>query len=260
MRLIPEVSFGTIRMVYWVGLIAHSALVVLVYNQPHPTNAAQYFVTGFGVAHILILGLLGYGVANKIVIATAGKIQTAGYIHMLIGLSAALIQGHLWGTEALALDRVLPLTAMALVTSVVGWSIGEDVSTHRKPSTAQPLSPEEFSRSTTELLGDFAETLHAGIAALQTATGLQTQLNTQAAEHWVGVIDSMQTVRVESEKIASPLADAVQVLTSKELDSHMKQLKVNIDNFNAVVQQGDILVQNLLSISKTVAKEMELRS
>lgn len=111
-----------IRIYFWGMLIAATIAVVSVWNQ---LSATIIFITG--CVHMAILILAAWGIRNKPYILTqaGNRVQSAGYLHTLIGFSVAV--ASLLQTGAELNNLAIPL-ASALVTSLLGWLFGGEIS------------------------------------------------------------------------------------------------------------------------------------
>ena len=127
------------KYVYRGGVVGGIALALLCLVRNHIFNVVPTFLLwallALGVCYILALALIAYktkeGAARQ---AAAEKIQTAGYLYTLIGFIAALaVLNQDSVSEGSAVFNLFPPVATSLVTSILGWFLGGELST---PDTA----------------------------------------------------------------------------------------------------------------------------
>ncbi|NES18976.1 MAG: hypothetical protein F6K41_08615 [Symploca sp. SIO3E6] len=119
-----------------------------------------------GICHLAILIYWGYfRIRDSPGKIYAGeRIQTAGYLHTLIGFTLAIC---LLGTGAIEIneaedfsDLLLPMGS-ALVTSIIGWSLGGEITAEESPSVEGAIR--ELSKSLqeqTEKLSLYTQTIN----------------------------------------------------------------------------------------------------
>ncbi|KPQ31678.1 MAG: Sec8 exocyst complex component specific domain [Phormidesmis priestleyi Ana] len=111
--------------VYVVGIAVTIAIALFVVLAPN--IAPSWLILVAGVMHLLILTYFAWGVGDRpYVLTQAGnRVQTAGYLHTLIGFSSAVFMLNQESPDITALS--IPLSS-ALVTSLVGWWAGGEIS------------------------------------------------------------------------------------------------------------------------------------
>lgn len=85
------------------------------------TSALKFY----GIAHMLLLLALGLKVSRPSKPLAGAKIQTAGYLHTLIGFVAALLVFN--SDDAKSLSTLMVLLGVALFTSIIGWAFGSEI-------------------------------------------------------------------------------------------------------------------------------------
>jgi len=78
----------------------------------------------FGIAHMLLLCFLGFMVSRPGKPVAGSRIQTAGYLHTLIGFAAALL---VLNAADAKLNTLVGLLGNALFTSILGWAVGSEI-------------------------------------------------------------------------------------------------------------------------------------
>jgi len=118
----PQSSLAGFTFIYVVGIILGMIIAI-----------SQVFSTEIllieGLSHLLVLVIWGFFFIPQSLKEEAGnRIQTAGYLHTLIGFASALI---LLGNSAFNqgdLNAILYPLGSALSTSIVGWLLGGEIS------------------------------------------------------------------------------------------------------------------------------------
>ncbi|MFM7560317.1 hypothetical protein, partial [Cylindrospermopsis raciborskii] len=101
--------------IWYLGGIGLS-IVLTVFAHVNKNNELSPLIVVFGVGHVFILAIMGRIQRPKDRAAAGLRVQTSGYLHTLIGFSAALFQ---LDPENLLATIVVPLS-YALFTSIVG--------------------------------------------------------------------------------------------------------------------------------------------
>ena len=83
------------------------------------------YILPFSLTHMLLLILLGYRLPLSRRNLAGDRVQTAGYLHTLIGFSAALL--HV-STHDFNLSEIMSPLGSALITSIMGWFAGGELS------------------------------------------------------------------------------------------------------------------------------------
>lgn len=111
--------------VYVAGIAATIAIAVFVVFVP--AVAPSWLILVAGITHLLVLTYFAWRVGDRpYVLTQAGnRVQSAGYLHTLIGFSSAVITLGQGSLDISALS--VPLSS-ALVTSLIGWWAGGEIS------------------------------------------------------------------------------------------------------------------------------------
>ena len=144
--------------VYWVGILG--GLFIAISGSPYisllPFKIKNFsdYLFNFSVSHMVILSFLGLRIKNPENLIAGTKIQTAGYLHTLIGFSSALFR---ISPDSFSMASFMIPLGSAITTSIIGWFIGGEI------AEKYSLSPQksvrfEMERVATEL-GDFANNL-----------------------------------------------------------------------------------------------------
>nr|VFJ86367.1 MAG: hypothetical protein BECKH772A_GA0070896_1000125 [Candidatus Kentron sp. H]VFJ88199.1 MAG: hypothetical protein BECKH772B_GA0070898_1000116 [Candidatus Kentron sp. H]VFJ95426.1 MAG: hypothetical protein BECKH772C_GA0070978_1000225 [Candidatus Kentron sp. H] len=105
----------------------------------------------FSLPYMLILIFLGYRLSVAERNMAGERIQTAGYLHTLIGFSIALL--HVRGSqEGFNIIEVMQPLGSALITSILGWFAGGELSSIKRDGDI-PGIKDEMGRLSAELDG-----------------------------------------------------------------------------------------------------------
>ncbi len=123
-----------------VGPLTLSNDVILLYWTV-PLVQASKWLFYIGVGHVVVLVLAtGFGLYSgllKRTVGPGGLVSMTGYVHTLIGMMAALLNGVRADPSSLssipATRAMLLAIAMAIATSIIGWSFGREFQ-RRDPS------------------------------------------------------------------------------------------------------------------------------
>lgn len=225
-------------LIYWLGVPI--ALLIALSGSPHRLLISQSvpdvstYLLAFSVSHMFVLFLFGLLVPQPDNRRAGAKIQMAGYLHTLIGVTSAIF-AITSGISTVSLF-VIPIGS-ALLTSIIGWFLGGEIEDRYSTMTPASSFQLELEKVLAEL-GGFPPALR------------------QAQEQFVTTIREMgqeykQLHRTQSEvfktaiKMASKLNDTVGPLlaaVSKLADSVTKAADDVDDLF------GDRLTSSLAKI------------
>lgn len=113
------------------------------------TDDISHYILPYGIVHMLVLILLGIRLPPTKRNVAGDRIQTAGYLYTLIGFSAALL--HVAGRNFELVELMSPLGS-ALVTSILGWFVGGELSSG-KNEEGIPALKSEMSKLAVEIGG-----------------------------------------------------------------------------------------------------------
>ncbi|MEO0946620.1 MAG: hypothetical protein AAFY11_00445 [Cyanobacteria bacterium J06641_5] len=132
------------------------------------------FLLVVGLTHLLLLVIWGLLLLPRSLKQAAGeRVQTAGYLHTLIGFAAALLSLERGDVE---LTAVLYPLGSALSTSIIGWLLGGEIASLGVSAERRLLDPEyqqvarelaEFSESLRQVHGVYLSTLDRATDAYQ---------------------------------------------------------------------------------------------
>ncbi len=112
---------------YMGGIFLAGGLGILIVK----LEVSSLFLLIEGIGHLLLLVYLGYKIKIPSDRMYAGdRIQTAGYLHTLVGFSVAISllgTGKIEVAQIENLQQLLAPMGSALVTSIIGWLLGGEI-------------------------------------------------------------------------------------------------------------------------------------
>lgn len=123
-----DIPLNILKGVYWFGIV-FAGLMAATGNPAFRSSVLHIgdlsgYLLRFGVIHMLMLVSLGFLVARPNKPVAGGKIQTAGYLHTLIGFAAALL---LIDSPTFSLPSLISPLGSAVFTSIIGWFAGGEI-------------------------------------------------------------------------------------------------------------------------------------
>lgn len=86
------------------------------------------YILPYSVSHMILLIFLGYRMPVTIRHIPGERVQTAGYLHTLIGFSTALLNVT---SQDFVIGDIMGPIGSALLTSILGWFVGGEFSSHK---------------------------------------------------------------------------------------------------------------------------------
>ena len=212
-------------------------------NLPNYSNKLFYF----GVGHMLLLSILGYWAARRDRVITGTKIQTAGYLHTLIGFAAALIL--LIPDQERTLNSVLSPLGSAVVTSIIGWFVGGEI-IEKQPEKRGGFLDYEM-ESIAEELNGFAisiSVVHKEYIAALKETVSQLERETET-------LKKAKTISSEIGGLLTPFSASVASLLKnlREIDSMLLEAKKGLSETTTAAKD----VAKYLNESRVLIEQLE---
>ena len=135
-------KFGLLVKSYVIGIVL---TIVIAFLQVFTTLISPILILIIGISHLLWLIYLGYQLGDQPyrLIGAGNRIQSAGYLHTLIGFITAL--SLLQQKEFEISQLAVPLSS-ALITSLMGWLFGGEITA--KGETDKP----ELEKATSQIV------------------------------------------------------------------------------------------------------------
>ncbi len=230
----PHLSF---TISYILGIIVG---IVIAISQLLPSEALPIF----GLAHLLFLVCFGFIMPHSIKEQVGNRIQTAGYLHTLIGFSSALI---LLGTDQTGqgnLNDVLYPLGSALSTSIVGWLLGGEISSLGE-NYQQETIRSEFQKLTDELR-DF--------------TGAVQEVHTAYFNTMKQLYQNYSQLQEEQETLLKRHQEIQAQIIKETQDFQQEILKTNAEasaNLNQLFDQSTEKLKTLESLLSQATEDMQ---
>lgn len=149
-----NVNITKFKNFYIGGILLGIILGILIVGLKFPS----WFLFFEGIIHLIRLVYLGYKIKRPSERMYAGeRIQTAGYLHTLMGFSVAISllgTGHIEVAQLDNLQKLLLPMGSALLTSIIGWLFGSEIAGEK---AIQDLG------NIADLLGEQNQTLNSQI-------------------------------------------------------------------------------------------------
>ena len=258
----PSISKSSrgLFLVYIGGIFVAMALAYLITYQGLPPG----FLLAEGCLHLICLVILGIASKSPSLKLYAGeRIQTAGYLHTLIGFSVAI---GLVGTKTITINNVQELLtpmSSALWTSIIGWLCGSEIAAQgNELGERAQINVAESLNGKTNNSG--RSSLHPGI---EESEHLAPQLSEQTIHHLVTKIENSNESLIKTfRKLSLQLEEESQSLIktfrklSLDIEEESRSFPKAVDNFSSVLKENSrtllLNFDDLREESKKVALSM----
>lgn len=226
-----------------------------------------------GLSHLLILVVWGFFLIPQSQKEEAGnRIQTAGYLHTLIGFASALILLGSSGFDQEQLNQVLYPLGSALSTSIIGWLLGGELSSLGEKyeqkfvkSEFQQLINEikEFTGAIQEIHHSYLSTMTQVYRSYRQLQDEQENLLRQHQEIQYKIMEETQnfhnqiltTNTAASREIHQLFTQSTQHLQALEsllsqTTKEMKSLEPVLDSFSQLKTNSDLATNNLGEVAQ----------
>lgn len=234
----PQSSLAGFTFIYVVGIILG---MVIAISQSFSTEILLIE----GLSHLLILVIWGFFLLPQALKEEAGnRIQTAGYLHTLIGFSSALI---LLGNSAFdqgQLNEILYPLGSALSTSIVGWLLGGEISSLGE-KYEQKLVRSEFQ----QLIDEIKEFT----GAIQEVHSTYLSTITQVYRSYRQLQEEQETLLRQHQDIQYKIMEETQNFHNKLLNTNSQASQ----ELNQLFQQSTERLQDLETVIARITEEMK---
>ena len=218
--------------IYLVGIVIGVALGLIIINK----NLSSNYLLIEGLFHVLILTMFGYTMKEPFKQVIAGsKIETAGYLHTVIGFFVAIA---LVGKGDINMDNLLSPISSALLTSIIGWLFGGEISGRGE---------EHQQQTTDEIVKIFAQSSYEIELMLEnTKTNLQylfTQLTEIQNEYHKKTIKSAEQYQTDLGRTLGK----IDIL----INTKCTEVSSSFNNLVYVIEQGGNNLESSLSTVTT---------
>jgi hypothetical protein len=230
-RYITNSDFEQFKLIYRGGFVFAFGILILVGILHLPS----FLLLIVGIIHIIFLVHLAYKVKtiSYLVISAGNRIQTAGYLHTLIGFSAALLV--LSEPNFKISDLAYPL-ATKLLTSLLGWFFGGEFIAEGE---TDDISLQKATRELVSEIQDYTNNLkginQTTLNSMQSVANSHIQKMAQSHNTALNsVVKNYENCLGEIEKLLKEHKEKMNVLyievakNSKSLNDAMMELTANV--------------------------------
>jgi len=229
-------TFRLFKYLYWAGLLS---VIGLTFAEPwlglFSLLAGEDWTLPLliaSVTHVVVLAVVG-GLLRRegkraLFVHAGEQVQTAGYLHTLIGFGAALLvfePGSTTRPGDLQLTQVLHPIGSALLTSILGWFLGGEIIGRE--------SDDEIERASRDQLADLLNDLEA-------FTSEANERHAAYLDTLDEIVDSQEALRERQQKAledASELGESVNESLS-ELDDTTQSVHQHLDAISTALDQS----------------------
>ena len=233
---------------YWLGIplavvVALSDKVAqFSYVEINLPDVSAYLLA-FSLGHMVILVALGFMLLSPFHTLAGDKIQTAGYLHTLIGFTAALVR---LDPDSFNLISILVPLASALMTSIIGWFLGGEIESRFASATPDPI------RLGAEKLTAEFENFASAVRHVHEE---YVQIIQQASEDYEGLKAKQSQIVAESTQIADQLNQTFKTISQSaaRVETDISKLAQELSG----VAESARNVAKYLHESRTLITELE---
>lgn len=229
-------TFRLFKSLYWAGLLT---VIVLTFAEPlfglFSVWAGEdwtLWLLFLSVTHVVALATVGWLLRREgkraLFVHAGEQVQTAGYLHTLIGFGAALLVFEPGSTARpgdLQLTQVLHPIGSALLTSILGWFFGGEIIGRE--------SDDEIERASRDQLADLLNDLEA-------FTSEANERHAAYLDTLDAIVDSQETLRTRQQKVledATGLGESVNESLS-ELDDTTRSVHQHLDAISTALDES----------------------
>ena len=208
------------------------------------------YLLPFGIGHMLILSVLGIAAPKADKLMAGSKIQTAGYLHTLIGFAAALIL--LSPEKEATLNNVLAPLGSAVGTSIIGWFVGgelverepvrhEDFIDYKMDAVAKEL--EGFATAIHEVHKEYVDALKEAVSQLEREIDTLRKAKTISSEIGGMLVPFSSSIEsllrnlreIESKSLEAKNGIAETAMAAKDVAKYLKESRVLIEELERLL-------------------------
>ncbi len=234
----PQSSLAGFTLIYVLGIILGMVIAV-------SKVFSNEILLIEGLSHLLILVIWGFFLIPQSLKEEAGnRIQTAGYLHTLIGFASALILLGETAFDQEALNEILYPLGSALSTSIVGWLLGGEISSLGE-NYEKKIVRSEFQQLIDEI---------------QAFTGAIQEIHTTYLSTMTQVYRSYRQLQDEQETLLREHQNSQQKIMEETQNFHDYLLKTNNEasqQLNQLFKQSIDCLESLDSLMARITEEMK---
>lgn len=250
-------------LVYWLGILG--GLFIALSGSPyasllyHKISDFSNYLFKFSVGHMFILSFLGLLIRKPENVIAGTKIQTAGYLHTLIGFSSALFR---ISPDSFTMASFMIPLGSALTTSIIGWFVGGEIS-EKYTSSPQKSVRFEMDRVATEL-SDFANKLkdihNEYVQTVKDASQEYRKLHKKQlkfVDKGLELAKKLDTVITPIANSSTNFRDAILESTEKIKNSFNGEFSKNVSEMKENAKKTSLELSNSADAAKDMAKYLK---
>ncbi len=247
-------NFNAFRIFYFFGFFA---IAVLIFGAPY-FSIPNLLIVFLGVGHVVCLAIWASTLEKKREQLAAGyRVQTAGYLHTLIGFTGALFQLNGRSDSAGLLQAISAPLSYALLTSVVGWLFGGEIvnNAQEQVEEEEKISLEEEAKKISRELkkfGDSISSIYGNISKkIEAATQKFEDSLDRVSASYERIFDEqtnfLNKIKEKQDKLIQDL-DKYQENFLKEHGKLKEQVDNNLREYLKLSEQLKVIIDNLRAI------------
>ena len=255
-------------LLYYAGLTLATAIAVssaqkqLFAGRVYFADYSEH-IFATALVHMLVLIVAGFVIARDKALA-GSRIQTAGYLHTLIGFSIAM--AHVSITQNFSAAQVMVPLSAALITSILGWLFGGEIAARAAAASAGDVGRGfDVLRSAAELLAETMGKAASGVKKFDHTLGdLSRHLEDakHKTSHWNGALtETVEQTKKVVDTMASFPADEFREHV-KVIPEHLRQLNTGLNGATAsataledYLKASEMLLQRLEKLIEETGRD-----
>lgn len=231
---IKKFSLKYFKFIYISGILV-AIVIALSGNIFEIIPDLSKYILSVSLGHMIVLVCLGFSSYKFIRSDFGSRIQTAGYLHTLIGFSAALLKISEIDPSDFKMVSILAPIGSALTTSIIGWLFGGEIYSKFKDEDDKKSLQTEFERITAEIDGfithlrrlheSYSTTLKMTIDAYNNLHANQKKISDSQIEILNKSLDIAENINAKMNSIQK---------TIKKIDSDLKSISKHDLNINVI--------------------------
>jgi len=259
-------NLTTFTVIYVLGIILG---IVIAISQ---LVATEYLLI-VGLTHLLILVVWGFfWIPRSLKEQVGNRIQTAGYLHTLIGFASALILLGTSDFDSGQFNDILYPLGSALSTSIVGWllggeisSLGENYQQQMVRSEFQQLTEEikaftgtikeihnAYVNTMTDLHNNYSQLQNEQEQLLQRHQQIQYQIMEETQNFHQQLLNSNAQASANLNQLFTQSTEQLQQLEHllSQTTADLRQLEPLLDSFSQLKDNSDLAKNNIGEVAQ----------
>lgn len=221
-------------------------------SQQNSNTDFGYLVFFVGVAHMIVLSIIGFKLKENNNKSSAGyRIQTAGYLHTLIGFTGALLQ---LDTTNLLETIVTPLS-YALVTSIIGWFVGGELVNEANEEESNILETEvkRISRELKSFADELSVIQHKYIEKIESVSNSLEEHISKVNVSYSRMLDTSEITLERLSKQQIALLNQLNLYQTKFIESQQKCYNSMNEANTKTINASDVLSNSINNFASSLS-------